>query len=255
MIKYIRLFKGVKKPYNVSENKTIDIQSDIDQWKDVFPEYIAYPGNTGERDSNGYLDNNTKKVLHYSNTTGRNDIKSVKVARDSDNIYFMVECTNDLTSHTDSKWMRLLIDINGSANNNWETFNYLVNRESPAEKAVLEKSTGGWNWEKVGDVDYSVKGKRLQLKIPKSMVEIKDDNMVINFKWSDNMQNEGDIMDFYVNGDVAPGGRFKYQYMTEIDQMKDLKMNLIKYLIAGGAVLLLGAALSTTYFIKRKKKK
>ena len=26
------------------------------------------------------------------------------------------------------------------------------------------------------------------------------------------MQNEGDIMDFYVNGDVAPGGRFNFVY-------------------------------------------
>ncbi len=32
------------------------------------------------------------------------------------------------------------------------------------------------------------------------------------FKWSDNMQDEGNIMDFYVNGDTMPGGRFNYQY-------------------------------------------
>ena len=28
------------------------------------------------------------------------------------------------------------------------------------------------------------------------------------------MQTDGDIMDFYVNGDVAPGARFKYQFTT-----------------------------------------
>jgi hypothetical protein len=37
----------------------------------------------------------------------------------------------------------------------------------------------------------------------------------IEFKWSDNMQSEGDIMDFYINGDVAPGGRFNYVYSTK----------------------------------------
>ena len=36
----------------------------------------------------------------------------------------------------------------------------------------------------------------------------------MNFKWSDNMQTDGDIMDFYTNGDVAPGARFKYQFTT-----------------------------------------
>lgn len=30
------------------------------------------------------------------------------------------------------------------------------------------------------------------------------------------MQEDGNIMDFYVNGDVAPGGRFNYHYFTEI---------------------------------------
>jgi len=34
------------------------------------------------------------------------------------------------------------------------------------------------------------------------------------FKWSDNMQKE-DPMDWYVNGDVAPGGRFNYVYQTK----------------------------------------
>jgi hypothetical protein len=29
------------------------------------------------------------------------------------------------------------------------------------------------------------------------------------------MQKEGDIMDFYVSGDTAPGGRFNYVYTAE----------------------------------------
>lgn len=33
-----------------------------------------------------------------------------------------------------------------------------------------------------------------------------------HFKWSDNMQEDGNIMDFYVNGDVAPGGRFMFHF-------------------------------------------
>ncbi|MEL7586212.1 MAG: hypothetical protein AAGU19_05820 [Prolixibacteraceae bacterium] len=34
----------------------------------------------------------------------------------------------------------------------------------------------------------------------------------IEFKWNDNMQENGNIMDFYVNGDTAPGGRFNFVY-------------------------------------------
>ena len=52
----------------------------------------------------------------------------------------------------------------------------------------------------------------MELKIPKSLlVSVRAVNS-ITFKWSDNMQLDGDIMDFYINGDVAPGGRFNYLY-------------------------------------------
>jgi hypothetical protein len=34
----------------------------------------------------------------------------------------------------------------------------------------------------------------------------------IDFKWADNLQHPGDVMDFYKSGDVAPAGRFNYRY-------------------------------------------
>ena len=174
------------------------------------PRYIAYRSNTFDRDCDGY------GALHYTDTTGRNDITLAKVARDSENIYFMVECADNITPCTDPAWMRLLIDVEGSDGDRWETFGYIVNRVSPdAKYAVLEKSKGGWNWEKVGSVEYSLSGKRLQIKIPRSMLGIGSGAFTVNFKWSDNMQKDGDIMDFYVSGDAAPGGRFKYQYKAE----------------------------------------
>ena len=42
----------------------------------------------------------------------------------------------------------------------------------------------------------------------------------LNFKWADNVwagnpQAPGDIMEFYLSGDVAPQGRFMYRYKTE----------------------------------------
>ena len=38
-----------------------------------------------------------------------------------------------------------------------------------------------------------------------------DDSVSFQFKWADNMQKE-DPMDWYVNGDTAPGSRFNYIY-------------------------------------------
>ena len=67
-------------------------------------------------------------------------------------------------------------------------------------------------WQSAGEVTYAVDGNTLQIAVPRAMLGIGEcDSFTLNFKWSDNMQNDGDIMDFYENGDVAPEGRYKYQ--------------------------------------------
>ena len=55
----------------------------------------------------------------------------------------------------------------------------------------------------------------MMVKIPRSMLGIGDGEFTINFKWADNTQVDGDILDFYKTGDAAPGGRFKYQYKSK----------------------------------------
>jgi len=37
----------------------------------------------------------------------------------------------------------------------------------------------------------------------------------IEFKWSDNMQDDTDPLDWYINGDAAPGGRLNYIYTNQ----------------------------------------
>jgi hypothetical protein len=59
------------------------------------------------------------------------------------------------------------------------------------------------------------------VKIAKSDLGLSGDDYTINFSWTDNVHDEGDytkfsgdIMDFYISGDVAPGGRFKFSYIS-----------------------------------------
>ena len=209
LVSYIRKFKGARATPAASAQKTININGNISQWDSVAPYYIAYKNNTFERNSKGYIGTN------YTNTTGRNDIVGAKVARDSNNLYFMVECSDNITPYTDKAWMRLFIDT-GSSDKSWEGFEYVLNRVSPTStEATLERSTGGWSFSTVGKVSYKVDGKYLVVKIPKSYLGITGDKFTLNFKWNDNMQVDGDIMDFYSNGDTAPGGRFTYSYVVK----------------------------------------
>ena len=63
------------------------------------------------------------------------------------------------------------------------------------------------------------------------MLNLSGYDFTINFTWTDNVHDEddagergdadykytkfsGDIMDFYISGDVAPSGRFKYSYIS-----------------------------------------
>ena len=81
---------------------------------------------------------------------------------------------------------------------------------------MIEKNVGGrWEWKAVGESKFAVNGNKLELAIAKQLMNLTGDDVDIEFKWNDNMQENGNIMDFYVNGDTAPGGRFNYVYSTK----------------------------------------
>lgn len=129
----------------------------------------------------------------------------------------MVETKDNLTSYTDKSWMRLLIDTVNDKNEDgkgWEGFEYILNKTNPNQThATLERFKLGWQSEVVGTVEYTVRNNRLQVKIPLTYLGFAENTKpVFNFKWSDNMIEDGNILDFYLNGDVAPGGRFCFSF-------------------------------------------
>ena len=210
LIANMRRFKGMVAQDTVSDSKTIEMDNTA-SWADVTPEFLSYKGNVMPRNHAGQ-----GTELIYTNTTGRNDIVSAKVARDDSYIYFYVETADNLTDKTDPKWMRLFIDIDRNKATGWEGYDFIVNRLNPQDSAVVEKSLNSWNWETAGKTEYVVDGNTLVLKINRAVLGIAGGQALdFEFKWSDNMQEDGNIMDFYVNGDVAPGSRFNYIYKVE----------------------------------------
>ena len=210
LVDNVRKFKGMTPPEKASAPQTIKIGK-ADGWDGVAPYFASYKGNTMHRDHYGYCDR------YYTNNTGRNDIVGAKVARDADNVYFYVETADKLTPATDRNWMMLFIDVDRDKTTGWNGYDFIVNRTSPhGKKAVIEKNVGGrWEWEAVGESKFAVNGNKLELAIAKQLMNLTGDDVDIEFKWNDNMQENGNIMDFYVNGDTAPGGRFNYVYTTK----------------------------------------
>ena len=205
MVANIRRFKGMPENPDYSPAKKIKVDGEFEEWEDVLPDFQSHKGNTLERDSPGWGE------LHYENNTGRNDIISTKVTEDGKNLYFYVETAAPLTSPQDPAWMRLFIDVDRDKSTGWEGYDFVVNRISPQEKAFIEKSVDQWEWENAGKLNYVVSGNKLELRIPKKTLGIKG-TTAIEFKWSDNMHEDGNIMDFLLHGDVAPLGRFNYLY-------------------------------------------
>lgn len=220
-VNFARQYKGANPIPTPSVNTTIDLSAGADQWKTVEPYYAAYIGNTKDRNAQGY------GSLTYTETSGRNDIIGAQVARDEEYVYFHVECAENITAYTDTLWMNLYIDVTGDgALDGWNSFDYVLNKTAPsATTAVLEKFMGnGYASEKVADVAYTVDGRHMTVKIAKSDLGLSGDDYTINFTWTDHVHDEGDyttfsgdILDFYISGDVAPGGRFKYSYVSTLE--------------------------------------
>lgn len=215
LVDNVRNFKGMAKPGKTSPPKTIKIGKP-GSWDDVQPYYASYKGNTLHRDCPG------RYSSYYKNVSGRNDIVGSKVTHDEKYIYFYVETADNLTSSQDPNWMMLFIDTDRNKKTGWNGYDYVINHTSPDGKnVIIEKSRKDkWIWDAVGKGKCVIHGNILEIAIEKKLLNLTS-VVDIEFKWCDNMQNEGDIMDFYVNGDVAPGGRFNFVYTSSSQMQSD----------------------------------
>jgi hypothetical protein len=211
LVANVRRYKGVPALPPASPPKTIVMTNDFAQWREVRPEFLNQTGETAPRDFEG------AGGTHYENCSGRNNLAAFKVAHDATNIYFYARTIQPLTPATGTNWMWLFIDADQNPLTGWAGYDFIVNRMRAADgKFWLEKNTGGWNWEKVMPVEWRAQGDELQLAIPRAALGLQpgETETAVDFKWADNLQHPGDVMDFYVSGAVAPAARFNYRYAT-----------------------------------------
>lgn len=203
LVNNIRRYKGIEANPVASAPKTIRNFSD---WTNVYPVYKDYTGDTQARNHAGTP---TDPAIIYTNNTGRNDFDVLKVARDMKNIYFYAQTVANITSNSGNNWMRLYIDADCNAATGWKGYDYRViggNR--------LQHYRDG-SWKNKQTLKYSVNGNQMMITVPRSYLNNLPQPLNLEFKWSDNMQNDNDPLDWYINGDVAPGGRFNFIYSSK----------------------------------------
>jgi hypothetical protein len=112
--------------------------------------------------------------------------------------------------------MMLFIRTGSTANHAWNEYDFVVNRVPPGKDgAVLEKNNGGWNWLPAADVKFRVEGNEMHMAVPRKQLLLTGETVQFDFKWVDNVQLPDDLTVFYVDGDTAPLGRFRFRYLAE----------------------------------------
>jgi hypothetical protein len=205
MAQNIRRYKGVRP---IPEQKGFDrivIDGNFSDWGKIRNEFRDTRGDTYHRDAIGYAG------IRYVNNSGRNDIITGKAAVGKENIYFYVETAEPLTPHTDKNWMLLLIDADNDSKTGWYGYDYLVNQNVKGENMTTLMKYDGQQWIETGDLTYHYTGNQMEIEIPRRLLNISQDQLVIDFKWSDNPEELADPISFCLNGDTAPNRRFNYR--------------------------------------------
>ena len=199
---FLRSFRGSRPAAAASGQHSITLDGGLGQWADVWPEYRDTTGDTIHRDSLG-----NGGLVTYKNSTGRNDIVSAKVSRADGKTYFLAVCADNLTAREGNNWMNLFIDSDGNSGNGWYGYDLIINRENGS----VEKFTGGWNMQKLGQCEVFTGDNYLVIAVDDAACGL---GAEFCFKWADNSTTEGDIMQFLDLGDAAPNARFNYAYRT-----------------------------------------
>jgi len=209
MIDNIRKFKGVCETPKASPEKSISGDGKFDDWDDVTPEFKDQIGDVFHRNHPGF-----GRIKSYVNNTGRNDFKSLKVARDDKYIYFFAETVDDITNYKDENWMMIFVDADGNASTGWEGYDYLINRKiKDSHTGSIEKIEKNNKLSKVGKVKFCIKRNKIEIAVPRKFLGLENKKIfTIDFHWADNIQKLFDIVEFAKNGDNAPNRRFKYRY-------------------------------------------
>ena len=109
--------------------------------------------------------------------------------------------------------MNIWIRNNSNSPENAVGFQYVINKKLLGDgKAEVVKYDKNVKEVVSGVSEYVVSGNVMIVKVPLSALGLSADDYSIEFKVTDNVKNDKDILDFYCTGDSAPIGSLCYQF-------------------------------------------
>jgi len=213
---YIQLIQNVRKykyepekGIDVPDKKTININGGTEQWDDVGAVYRSVGNTAIPRDYIG-----ASEKIRYVRKAARNNLQTVRTAFDDENLFFCIETEKDICvpDDSDTGFMNIMIGCGNPSQKGFEGYEYIIGRKRCGDmhKAQIEKLSCDYSGTDTGvEAEYSISGKVMQVKIPRSVFGDQKDKHIY-FKIADDIENPYDIMDYYVSGKSFPLGRLSY---------------------------------------------
>lgn len=202
MISNILRYKGMDALKTI---KKVDQLPSLASWTKVPELYVDYVGDIINRNHPGAQ---SEPKIQYINESGRNDLKTLKIAVSEEQLGFYVQSANKLSERNTDNWMVLWLNVDENYNSGWHGYDYRVIRGDQLQRY----SQGAWK--DIAKLDFELSDQELLVKIPNTLVGLPKKGYSIEFKWSDNMMKD-DPLDWYINGDTAPGGRLNLTVNVE----------------------------------------
>lgn len=163
---------------------------------------------------------NASHTAKYTNDTARNDIAFVEVVNDDEYLYIRITTVNDIIiDESSDNNLNVLLSTVGNASPRWEGYDFILNRTAPTSGKGMVKvekcaENGKFVFESAGVAESYLSGKIFAVKIPLSVLGIKDakKGFTVDLKVADGISDPSDIMKYYTDGDSAPAGRLNYRY-------------------------------------------
>jgi len=211
MISYVRRYKGVRKLNAAGSDYAIEIDGQFDDWKNVSAEFRDTIGDAAHRDEQSW-----GNAGRYINETGRNDFVMLKVACDRQNMYFYAKTAEPITSWEDHNWMLLFVDADRDSTTGWNGYDYRINGNVTSDVktsvACYDEQEG---WVEESTIRYRCEQNEIEVEVPRTILNLTDEKLSFDFHWADNIQKDGDIIEFAISGDSAPNRRFNYRFAAD----------------------------------------
>ena len=214
MLTNIRKYKYESAEAVIADNvyKTIDPAGNDSQWDDVKAVYRHVGTAYDKRNAYGGA-----MTVHYSVPAADNNILSVKLTNDAENLYFRIECADAVKVSDNANWMNLFIGTGTPAQKGWESYEYVIGRRHDAatNTAAVEQLRADFTGRHAGEAVYAVNGSTVVYSVPLTALGLsgaEGDALRIYFKVADGVDGAEEIMNYYVSGRCLPMGRLSYEY-------------------------------------------